>query len=133
VVDEPQSPPAAYGAFFRAIEGLEARMREDNERLEARLMGVVVEIRSEQRESNLEHAKEHQSATLVAEAEHARFSEFIRNAEIAQARRDGALGVFRFVVEQVSRHWQPLSALLVTAGIAGLALGGNIHIEVGLR
>jgi hypothetical protein len=71
VADEPQSSPAAYGAFFRAIEGLEARMREDNERLEARLMGAVIEIRNEGRAADLEHAKEHESAALAAESDHA--------------------------------------------------------------
>jgi hypothetical protein len=56
----------------------------------------------------------------------------MRDQELAAARRDGALGVFRFVVEQVSRHWQPLAALIGT--MAGLVafLTGSIHIVIGV-
>lgn len=134
---------AAAGSVLRAVDELRSDVREDighlrddvredNRRLEERVMAAIAGARAEQRESVEAHAKDHLAAAIDNEAAHGRYEAFIRNAEIAAARRDGALGVFRFVIEQVSRHWQPLVAVLGTvAGIAAV-LTGSIHIVIGV-
>ncbi len=108
-------------------------VREDNERLEQRVMAAIHDVRTDAAGFALDHAKVHIQRQEDTDAEHATFREFIRNAELAQARRDGALGVFRFVLEQLSRHWRPLVALLSSV-LFGLAiLTGSVSIEVVAR
>lgn len=115
------------------IGHLRADVREDNERLERRVMTAIADVRSDAAGFALEHAKVHAARQEQTDAEHRVFREFIRNAELAQARRDGVLGVFRFVVEQLSRHWKPLTALLGgVATIAAIATG-SIEIAVVAR
>lgn len=108
-------------------------VREDNERLEKRVMIAVADIRAEQRSSIEAHAKAHLETAIDTETELGRIRDFMRNAELTAARRDGALGVFRFLVEQTSRHAKPISAVLVAAAAAALAVSGNIRLEVALR
>lgn len=135
---------ASTGALLKAVEELRADVREDlgylrddvredNQRLEERVMAVVADLRAEQRTSIEAHAREHLDAAIENETEHGKFREFMRNAELERARRDGALGVFRFAVEQVSRHAKPIAGILVAGAAAAAAVAGNIRIEVGLR
>jgi hypothetical protein len=130
VDDSPQG--SGYGAILRLVAELRDDMREDNRRLEDRVMGAVSELRNEQRQSIEAHAKDHLTAAIATESELGQIRLFMRNAELAQARRDGTLGVFRFVLEQLSRHWQPLAGVLMAAAAAALAVAGNIRIQVGL-
>ena len=51
-------------------------------------------------------------------------------AELAQARRDGALGVFRFVLELLARHWKPITAIVTSLTVAAAVVSGSIQIEV---
>lgn len=125
------------GAVLRAVEDLRTDvredighlrddLREDNAALERRVMTALQEYA-------VAHGQVHSTEKAAAEVAHARFDTFIRNAELAQARRDGALGVFRFAVEQVSRHAKPISLVLAAVAAAGLALAGNIRFEVIVR
>lgn len=95
-------------------------------------MAAIADARREQRESVEAHSKLHLESAIETETELGRIRDFMRNAELSAARRDGALGVFRFVIEQVSRHWQPIVAVL--ASIAGMAavLTGSIQIVIGV-
>jgi hypothetical protein len=133
VADDLEAPHAAFGAFLRAVEDLRDDVREDNRRLEERVMGAVSDLRREQRESVEAHSKAHLTDAIATETQFGRINDFMRNAELAQARKDGALGVFRFVVEQVSRHWAPLVAVLAAMAGSALAIAGNIRIELGVR
>lgn len=112
-----------YGVFLAAIDHLRDDMREDNHRLEGRIMAVVTGFQTA-------HARVHDVDQAANEKAHDRFDAFIRSAELAQARREGALGVFRFVLEQLSRHWKPLLAILSGVAAVVLAAGGNIRFEV---
>jgi hypothetical protein len=132
------------GSFLRAVDELRDDVREDighlrddvredNRRLEERVMTAIADARREQRESVEAHAKLHLEAATEQDTELGRIRDFMRNAELSAARRDGALGVFRFVLEQVSRHWQPLVAVVGTVAAAGAFLAGNIRLEVAVR
>lgn len=132
------------GSFLRAIEELRADvredlghlrddMREDNAALEARVMAALAAARDEQRQSVEAHAKLHLTDAVAQETELGRIREFMRNAELAAARRDGALGVFRFAVEQLSRHAKPITGVLVGLATVLLALSGSIHLEVAVK
>jgi hypothetical protein len=153
VADEPSPhlPGASTGALLRAVEELRADardfradvredlghlrddVREDNQRLEQRLMAVVADLRAEQRSSIEAHAKLHLEAAIETESELGRIRAFMNKAELDQARRDGALGIFRFAVEQISRHWGQITVVLATFAAAAAAVAGNIRIEVGFR
>lgn len=108
---------------YAAIEGLRDDVREDNDRLERRLMAGVHEFA-------IRHGQEHLVERDEKALAHERFDAFIRSAELAQARREGALGVFRFVLEQLSRHWKPVFAILSGVAAVVLAAEGNIRFEV---
>jgi hypothetical protein len=120
--------------YLQAIEGLREDvredighlrddMREDNERLEKRMVAMVTDF-------IVAHGAEHKAQRESSDEAHGRFDAFIRSAELAQARRDGALGVFRFVLEQISRHWKPITAVLGGLAAVLLALSGSVSIEV---
>jgi hypothetical protein len=125
------------GALLKAVEDLRADVREDighlrddvredNAALEHRVMTALGDF-------SVAHGREHTTEREASAAVHRRFDDFLRTAELNQARRDGALGVFRFLLEQTSRHAKPLTAVLLAAAGAALALAGNIRLEVVLR
>lgn len=128
-------------AVSAAIEGLRTDVREDighlrddvredNERLERRVMTEIAGVRRDQAEFALAHAKVHAVRQEETDAEHRVFREFIRNSELAQARRDGMLGMFRFGLELISRHAKPIATIIVALTGALLALSGSIAIEL---
>lgn len=125
-MQEPNGSPVAYGAFLSAIDGLRADVREDNERLERRVMSALTDYARN-------HGVDHDELRRASDAAHTRFDEFIRNQELAQARRDGALGALRFVLEQFSRYSRPLFLVLVAlAGVIGTVTGA-FQVEVIVR
>ena len=130
--------------LYDAIEGLRDDVREDighlrddvredNERLEGRVMTAIEDVRRDAAEFALAHARVHTARQEETDAEHATFRTFVRNAELAQARRDGALGVFRFTVELVSRQWKPLTALLGGVATVAAIVSGAIQVDVAIR
>lgn len=123
-----------HHVFLDAMEGLRSDvredigqlrddMREDNERLEGRIMTVVTGFQTA-------HGAVHDSDKAANDLVHATFTAFIRNAELAQARRDGALGVFRFAIEVVSRNWKPITVVLTAATAVLFAATGDLRIEI---
>lgn len=112
--------------FLDAIDRLRDDMREDNRDLEKRIMDTVTGF-------VVAHGKQHDAHDVDSEAAHRDFRAFIRAAELAQAKRDGALGVFRFAVELVSRNWRPISVVLVAMTAALFAATGDIRIEIMTR
>lgn len=115
-----------YRVFHEAIDGLRDDMREDNHRLEQRIMTVVTGFVAT-------HGAVHDTDRVANDKAHDRFETFIRNAELAHARRDGALGVFRFAVELVSRNWKPLTVVLTAITAVLFAATGDIRIEIVTR
>jgi hypothetical protein len=125
---------------LRALEGVRAEVAglRDDVREDAR------ELRSELRSAleafALAHGREHQAESVHlsglvdgAARDHARFEAFMRNAELAAARRDGYLGVFRFVVELLGRYYRPIGALIVTLAVALAAITGALTVAVSVQ
>jgi hypothetical protein len=106
-------------ALLAAIEGLRSDMRED-------LGG----LRDDLQTYMTTHGADHQAADRESADAHGRFDTFIRNAEIAAARRDGALGVVRFLFELFSRHSPALVRVAVAVAAAALVVSGNVHVSI---
>lgn len=130
-------PGATVGALLRAVEDLRADvredighlrddMREDNAALEGRVMSALTDF-------STAHGKEHAVEREASTQAHRRFDEFVRAAELAQAKRDGALGVFRFLLEQLSRHSGAIVKVLGAAGAVLAIASGAIRLEVLVR
>jgi len=118
-------------AFISAIEGLRTEIsglrddvREDIKEIREDLERAVTNYA-------ITHGHEHQAERDDSRAAHDRFDTFIRNAELAQARRDGAIGIFRFVIETLARYARPIATVLL--GLAALIAAGSgaIQIQVG--
>lgn len=105
-------------ALLAAIEGLRSDMREDLGGLRDDLQNYMTT-----------HGGEHVAAANERAEAHSRFDAFIRNAELAAAHRDGALGVVRFVFELVARHSPALVRVVVAITAAALVVNGNVTIQ----
>lgn len=108
------------------IGDLRDDMRKDNERLEGRIMAVVNGFVTV-------HGRDHAAQRQESDAAHRDFRAFIRAAELSQAKRDGALGAIRFVVEVVARNWRPLTVVLTAVTAVLFAATGDIRIEIVTR
>jgi hypothetical protein len=140
-LDGSPGQPAMAGALLRIVDGIRSDVREDvghlrddvredNDRLERRMMALLEDVRGDLHAFQEAHSKEHLAGEIATESEFGKVRDFIRNAELHAARRDGALGVFRFAVELLGRHAKPIGfVLLSAAGFIGV-LAGNIRIEV---
>jgi hypothetical protein len=105
-------------------------VREDNDRLERRVMSEIAGVRRDQAEFALAHARVHTTRQEETDAEHQVFRQFIRDSELAQARRDGMLGMFRFGLELVSRHSRAIATVILALTGALLALSGAITVTI---
>ncbi len=108
-----------YG-FQQLIEGLRDDVRED-----------IRDLREEWRKFAVEHGQAHENEAIERRLSHGEFYEFIRQAELDSARKDGALGVVRFVIEKVSANSTRLVAVIVALASAILAVTGQVHFVVG--
>ena len=79
------------------------------------------------------HGAEHSAQREESQAAHDRFDGFIRSFELAAARKAGALGVFRFAIELLSKHARPLVAVLGAAAVLIASLAGAFRVEVIIR
>lgn len=127
---------SATGALLRAVEELRADaredigqlrddMREDLAAMERRVMGALTDF-------TVAHGAEHAAGRAEAAAAHDHFDAFIKANELEQARKDGALGLVRFVVELTSRHARPLVSILFAAAAAAGIATGSIHIGISI-
>lgn len=135
--DQASYPPNGLGTFLRAIDGmrddvredlagLRRDVREDQRVTEERLMGTMAQFARA-------HSAEHDERDLAIDTDLSKFRAFMRTAEIAQAKRDGALGVLRFVLELVSKHAKSIVAIACTGGALVGLLSGVVHVSVGIR
>jgi hypothetical protein len=122
--DDPMLP-----RVFEALDRLRDDVREDLGAMEGRMTKEIGGIRREFNEYGKAHGDDHAATRAATEAVHARFDTFIKANELAQARRDGALGMVRFVLDVGSRNWKLIALVF---GALGLALG-NVHVNVGLE
>lgn len=134
----PGSPSGAtIGALIRLVEDLRTDVREDighlrddvredNQELERRVMTALSDF-------SVAHGREHTAEREASSASHKRFDDWIRTAELAQARRDGILGVFRFGLEQISRHSGPLVRICIAIGGLLAVATGAVRLEFIVR
>jgi len=110
----------AAGAELRSGQALSA--------LEGRVMAAISGVDGKLGKYIETHAGDHLAIKTTEEVSHARYDAFIAANALDQARRDGALGVVRYVVELFGRNWK---ALLPLAG-AVAAVTGAVHVSIGV-
>lgn len=122
-------PPANGYQLVAAFDRLRDDFREDLDAMEKRVTASIEAASRQLSSYQTEHGREHVTMRGESEAAHVRFDDFIRAAALSQARKDGALGVVRFLADAAGRNWK---AVLVLAG-AILTLAGNVQINLGVR
>ena len=120
--------PVGLG-LIAALDRLRDDWREDLGGLEGRVMTAIGESGRQFGAYREEHGREHIAQRGDSEAAHKRFDAFISAAAVAQARRDGALGVMKFIADALGRNWKALAAI---GGTVALLLG-NVHVNVGFQ
>ena len=124
-----ERPDTGPYAIFAAIDRLRDDVREDLGASEKRVMTAIEDATRTFGGYRDEHGREHVAMRGDSEAAHKRFDAFIASQSVAQARRDGALGVVRFLVELAGANWKAILAL----GLALYAALGNLEISIGIR
>lgn len=108
------------------IRASESRTSDAIVALEGRMTGALETLRREAKDSAFVHAQLHIESDAKHDAAHNVFAAFIKNAELAEARRGGVLAVFRFATDTLGRNWKVIAVML--AGL--LSLLGNIRISL---
>lgn len=134
----------AHG-FSALIDGL----REDVRDLKEDLKEIRAELKSDlssamsklesrmeaQRQDSVEytiiHGKQHEEEALDRKTTHGEFRDFIRKFEIDEARKNGALGVFRYMIEIGSQHAPRIIAIIAAAAAAIGVINGSIQVSLG--
>jgi hypothetical protein len=112
--------------LLEAFDRVRDELRDEIRLSEGRVMSAVVGVQERVEQSEVTHAGIHAAEGESRQIAHARFEDFMHKAEIAQARRDGALGIIRFVFDLIGRNWRGIAA----AGAAGWVLLGGVHVQV---
>lgn len=112
--------------LIRVLNDVKDELRREISASEDRVQGSIAELRTDFEQATTTHAGIHAAEGESRSIAHQRFEDFMRKADIAQARRDGALGVVRFGADLVGRNWRGILAL----GTAAAILLGNIRVEV---
>lgn len=144
----PQPPGNGY-ALLNALDRFRADMREDFSDLrdearsdihdlEVRLMAAIADNRRaltdySTTQGELHRAERNETEAAFAESKraHVRFDEFIATSKLSQARRDGALGATRYVVELLASNASALVRIAMASGLAAWLASGSIHISLG--
>lgn len=111
-----------------ASEARGQRLLDDAER---RLMGAIQSVSSDLGHYIEIHGHDHTALRAESAAAHGRFDAFIESSKLVQARKDGALGVTRYLVELVSGNAGALVKVAIAIAGALLAVSGNVHIDIG--
>ncbi len=135
--------------FQQVIESLRTDVREDIRDLrvdlrteisasEGRVTARVeaVDLQGKETRAYIEtfargHAEDHEAEAVERRVEHSKFYDFMRKAELNEARRDGALGVIRWSIELLSKHSVQIVTILGALGLLGGFATGNIHLDLG--
>ena len=128
----------------RLIDGLRDDMREDLRdvrdyitRSESRVTARVEALEVKQGDTHQllteytqAHASFHENEDSERRREWSVFHDFIRTAELDRARKDGALGVFRYGVELLSAHGANIAKVVLALAGLGLVASGGLHIVI---
>lgn len=145
MTDDHRAPEAIASGFAGLAEGIrtdmramEERLRDDAEKAEERVIERVVAVEAGQKDTRafietfaVDHGKDHEAEATERRNKYSEFHNFIRQFELDEARRAGALGVIRWGFELLSRHSaRVVAVILAMAAAAGIATG-NIEVAVG--
>ena len=122
----PVAAPPTTGDLLAAIDLLRGDYDGAIQRSEARVVSAIDLLRSDFTSWTGTHLSLHGALIEQRDNAHKRYDDFIHMAELDQARKAGALGVLRFVVDLTGRNWR----LVAVIAAALLALLGNVHIDV---
>lgn len=131
MIDEPR---AALGlgdvVDLLRDDGAAAELRSQRllEALEGRVMAAIVTLRSDMDKGWATHGADHLAQRTESELAHKRFDSYVAGATLDAARRDGALGMVRLVIDTFGRNWKAIAA---GAGLV-LAATGGVHISIGV-
>jgi len=100
--------------------------REDLGALETRVMAAIASVARSVDDGNRLHAAVHAKDAESLADKLRTYDAWIEASKIAQARRDGALGIARYLADVVGRNWR---GILAVAGGAAL-LFGQVHVTV---
>ena len=108
-------------------------IRQELWRIEDRLSREIEATKREIEGWHANHSEEHRELVAARELRRqdteqrfASIGEAMASASIRNAKLDGALGVFRFILDTLGRNWPVLAAGLA----ALLAFSNNIHITL---
>lgn len=121
--------PANGYQLVAILDRLRDDVREDLVAMERRMTAAIETGNRQLSNYQTEHGQEHLTQRGESIAAHRRFDEFIQSAQLNQARKDGALGILKFVIDLFGRNWK---AIAVAAG-ALLTFAGNVQINLGVR
>ncbi len=131
-----QTPVSEVGLAFAGLvnelrEGIHDDLREVKDELRTEITASEARVTTKVDTALLIHAELHESEQTDRREAHGKFYEFMRKAEIDEARRAGVLGIARFGFELVTRHGNAIVRVaLAMAALAGV-LAGTIRISVG--
>lgn len=132
MTDQPQEPSVDRRRFdtdlLEAFDRVREELRDEIQRSEGRVKESIGELRGDFEAATVTHAGIHAVEGEARSIAHSRFEEFMLRAELAQARRDGALGLIRFAFDLLGRNWRGIVAL----GGALAFILGNVQVDVGL-
>lgn len=132
MIDQPQDPSVDRRRFdsdlLDAFDRVRTELRDEIHRSEGRVQSSIGDLRKDFEATTVTHAGIHAVEGEARSLAHNRFEEFMLRAELAQARRDGALGLIRFAVDLLGRNWRGIVAL----GGATAVILGNVQVDVGL-
>lgn len=111
-------------AFDRVRDELRREVRES----EGRVQASLADLRDDFEAATKTHAGIHAVEGEARSIAHKRYEDFMLSAELAQARRDGALGVIRFSVDLIGRNWRGIAAVAIGLGV----VLGNVHVGIGV-
>jgi hypothetical protein len=134
------SPPPTNGyGLYGVLDALRSDMREDLNALEGRVMGAIAENRRQLSDYAARHSEDHaalrsewNAGALEANVAHARYDAWIESEKIGQARKDGSLGVVRYLVTLVAANASGLVRVGLTIAALVLAGSGAVHLSIGL-
>ncbi len=127
----PEPVDSIASGFLGLFDSMRRESREDFAQLRREMETMEERLTERIDRGSLDHAKLHDEEKGERREVHGRITEFIRQQELADARRDGVLGAMRFTIELVSRNAGRLGYL---AGAGALLIGfltGSLHVQVG--
>ena len=123
----PGSAAAPTGSdLLAAIDMLREDYDGAIQRSETRVVTAITGLRADFTTWTGTHLALHGLLVEQRDKAHQRYDDFIRAAEIDQARKAGALGILRFALDLLGRNWRLVAIVLA----ALLALFGNIRLDL---